>query len=271
MKGFLPKLKRTPKAVMFGLMLSSISQFGQATVVEIRTSLGPIKVNLFDETTPETVDNFLTYVRNGEYINNVVHRVEPGFVIQAGGFKYDEVEILEPLCPNDSCTKIVNEPKLSNVRGTIAMAKQGGNVNSATSQWFFNLKDNSAGSGRLDTQNGGFSVFGQVIDDGVGMEVIEAIAKVKVFDASTVLNSAAFASLPLRNYVSGDITADNLVIISDVEVIDPAVSTHPEIVPANNTLINSSNGGGSNSGGGGALGWLSLIALLLLGRRVRRV
>ncbi|MDP5033178.1 peptidylprolyl isomerase [Paraglaciecola sp.] len=249
---------------MFGLMLSSISQFGQATVVEIRTSLGNVQVNLFDNTTPQTVSNFLSYVNSGAYANNVVHRVEPGFVVQAGGFSYTGDFPLDNVATG---TPAQNEPKLSNVRGTIAMAKQGGNVNSATSQWFFNLDNNSA---NLDVQNGGFTVFGQVLGD--GMQIVDAIAALNRFN----LGGAA-TSMPLRNYTSADadneveITEANLVLISDVVVIDPAVSTHPEIVPANNTLINSSNGGDSNSGGGGALGWLSLIALLLLGRRVRRV
>jgi peptidyl-prolyl cis-trans isomerase A (cyclophilin A) len=247
------------------LMLASISQISQATVVEIRTSLGNVQVNLFDNTTPQTVANFLSYVSSGAYVNNVVHRVEPNFVVQAGGFSFSgdfpELDVVA------TGTPVQNEAKLSNLRGTIAMAKQGGNVNSATSQWFFNVANNSA---NLDVQNGGFTVFGQVLGD--GMNVIDAIAAVNRFNAG-----GALGSIPLRNFTAADaansvtVTEDNLVIISDVVVVDAAVSTHPEIVPTNNTLINgSSNGGSNSSSGGGAIGWLSFLALLLVGRRVSR-
>ncbi|MEP7704125.1 peptidylprolyl isomerase [Paraglaciecola sp. 25GB23A] len=254
-----------PKALLLGVMLSSTSYLSQATVVEIRTSLGIVQVNLFDNTTPQTVANFLGYVNSGAYANNVVHRVEPNFVVQAGGFSYSGDFPLDNVATG---TPVQNEPKLSNVRGTIAMAKQGGNINSATSQWFFNLSNNSA---NLDVQNGGFTVFGQVLGD--GMQVVDAIAALDRFN----LGGAA-TSMPLRNYTATDaannidVTDDNLVIISDVVVVDAAVSTHPEIVPVNNTRINNNGGGGSSSsgGGGGAMGWLSLIVLLLVGRKVRR-
>jgi peptidyl-prolyl cis-trans isomerase A (cyclophilin A) len=264
-KGFLAKPRFTRKTVILGLMLASISQISQATVVEIRTSLGNVQVNLFDNITPQTVANFLSYVSSGAYVNNVVHRVEPNFVVQAGGFSFSgdfpELDVVA------TGTPVQNEAKLSNLRGTIAMAKQGGNVNSATSQWFFNVANNSA---NLDVQNGGFTVFGQVLGD--GMNVIDAIAAVNRFNAG-----GALGSIPLRNFTAADaansvtVTEDNLVIISDVVVVDAAVSTHPEIVPTNNTLINgSSNGGSNSSSGGGAIGWLSFLALLLVGRRVSR-
>lgn len=253
------------KSIFAGLALLC-STYSSATVVEIRTSLGDVQVNLFDNATPQTVANFLSYVNSGAYANNVVHRVEPNFVVQAGGFTYSgDFPELDTVATG---TPVQNEPKLSNVRGTIAMAKQGGNVNSATSQWFFNIANNSA---NLDVQNGGFTVFGQVLGD--GMDVIDAIAAVTRFNAG-----GALAGIPLRNYTSADaannvdVTDNNLVIISDVLVIDAAVSTHPEIVPANNTLINQSNNGGSDSGsgGGGSFAWLSLLAFIVLGRRIYR-
>jgi len=250
------------KALLAGSLFAFISTVSHATVVEIRTSLGNVQVNLFDNTTPQTVANFLSYVNSGAYVNNVVHRVEPNFVVQAGGFQYtDEF----PPASIPTGTAVQNEPKLSNVKGTIAMAKLGGSVNSATSQWFFNLSNNST---NLDVQNGGFTVFGQVLGD--GMQVVNAIAAVSHFNAG-----GAFTSIPLRNFTStnvSDITSDNLVLISDVVVIDSTVVTHPEIVPVTNTLINSSGGGdsGSDSGGGGSFAWLSLLALGMLGRRIYR-
>ena len=87
-----------------------------------------------------------------------------------------------------------NEPFISNIRGTIAMAKLGGDPNSATSQWFINLADNSA---NLDTQNGGFTVFGHVT--GNGMSVADAIAML-----NRVNVGSPFDALPVRDYTSGN-------------------------------------------------------------------
>ena len=128
------------KISMTALMIASAS--ASATIVEFTTSQGTFKVNLHDETTPETVTNFLKYINDGDYDNTVVHRVVPDFVMQAGGFEFTGDFPLNAIA-TDSAIK--NEPVYSNVRGTIAMAKLGGSVNSATSQWFVNLSDNSGG------------------------------------------------------------------------------------------------------------------------------
>lgn len=210
-----------------------------ATVVEIRTSFGDIRVNLFDETTPETVANFLDYVNSGAYANNVVHRLEPGFVMQAGGFQYNGVL---PLDNVPAGVPVVNEPLLSNVRGTIAMAKLSGDPDSATSQWFINLADNSE---NLDVQNGGFTVFGQVL--GEGMTIVDQIAELDRFNLGAPANA-----IPLINYTSADAdagvdpTGDNLVIIADVVVTDAATVTNPDLVPIENTLLNNGGSGSSN-------------------------
>ena len=150
------------KATITALMIASTS--ASATIVEFTTSHGNFTVNLHDETTPITVSNFLKYINDGDYDNTVVHRVVPDFVMQAGGFEFTGTFPLTAIATDST---IQNEPVYSNVRGTIAMAKVGGNENSATSQWFVNLSDNSAGGPQLDSQNGGFTVFGEVIE---GME-----------------------------------------------------------------------------------------------------
>jgi peptidyl-prolyl cis-trans isomerase A (cyclophilin A) len=219
-----------------------------ATVVEVRTVLGDIQVNLFDETTPATVANFLSYVNSAAYVNNIVHRVEPGFVVQAGGFQYNGQL---PLDEVPAGPPVINEPELSNLRGTVAMAKIGGNPNSATSQWFFNLANNSA---NLDVQNSGFTVFGQVIE---GMDVVDAIAAVNLSNQGGV-----FTSIPLRNYNGTDTIDDqHLVLITDIVVVDSATLTNTDLNPAANTLINPPVfvGGDPDSGsggGGGGMSWL---------------
>jgi len=131
-------------------------------------SLGRMDVELFDQDKPETVRNFLLYTYSGAYSNTFLHRCVPGFVVQGGGFS-----VTNPLGTNrfsaflevTNFGRLTNEflvgPRLSNTLATIAMAKVGGDTNSATSQWFFNLGDNSA---NLDSQNGGFTVFGRVLE-----------------------------------------------------------------------------------------------------------
>ncbi|WP_420935072.1 peptidylprolyl isomerase [Alteromonas sp. A081] len=247
---------------ILGLLMASTVQ---ATVVEVRTVLGNVQINLFDEETPETVENFLDYVNSGAYANTVVHRLEPSFVAQSGGFVYNDA------FPFDSVptgTPVINEPVLSNVRGTIAMAKLASSPNSATSQWFINLSDNSA---NLDVQNGGFTVFGQVL--GNGMEVLDAIEDLPRFN----LGGAA-TSIPLRDYTSADanndveVTGDNLVIITDVVVTDGATVTNPDIVPVKNTLLGAGSpdvpDSGNNSSGGGSLGFF-LLSLALVCRCIK--
>lgn len=222
----------------------------QSTVVEIRTSLGTIEVNLFDNDTPKTVNNFLNYLDSGRYANNVVHRSVDGFVVQAGGFTFNGGF---PIVRVENDPAIENEPKLSNVRGTIAMAK-GSNPNSATSQWFINT-GNNANSLDIAANAGGFTVFGQVLGD--GMDVVDQINS---------LNTITYEGLndfPIRNEVAGQsIIGENLVLISDVVVTDRAVSTNTNLNPVRNTLINTSTTRGSD--GGGAFTWLVLFMLLTL-------
>ena len=236
----------------------------------VQTVLGDIEINLFDKGTPKTVANYLAYVNANAYVNNVVHRSEPGFVIQGGGFSYQGALPLVAVAANAS---VANEPVYSNVRGTIAMAKIASDPNSATNQWYINLADNSA---NLDTQNGGFTVFGQVTAS--GMAVVDAIAAITRFNLG-----GTFTSIPLRNYTSADFNAstppndNNLVLIRNVIVIDANPDSAGTLNPAKNTLINAppansgSNGSSGSSGGGGSMGLASLLALGLLAlARVRK-
>ncbi len=185
----------------------------QDTIVTFNTSLGSFQVELFDTVTPQTVANFLNYVTRGDYANTVVHRSVPGFIVQGGGFNDDPANNFSAIATDPA---VQNEFNLSNIRGTIAMAKLSGNPNSATDQWFFNLGDNSS---NLDQQNGGFTVFGRVL--GAGMDVIDAIAQLATTDASA--KNSAFGALPLRNFNAGQtplLDDNHLVLVNSVLTLD---------------------------------------------------
>lgn len=146
--------------------------------VRLETSLGDIVIELVDDA-PITTENFLQYVEDGFYDGTIFHRVVPDFVVQGGGFLPGNV-------PQEGVRDpIVNEfdPDRSNVRGTVAMAKVGGNPDSATSQFFFNLVDNGGPPANLDTQNGGFTVFASVVE---GLDVVDAIAAVPLDGESPI-------------------------------------------------------------------------------------
>lgn len=185
----------------FFLILPNTSK---ATVVTMETSLGDISIELFDADTPATVSNFLNYVNDGDYVDSFIHRSVPGFIVQGGGYQFDGTNLLD--IPTDS--PVINEYQHSNLRGTIAMAKLGDAPDSATSQWFFNLADNSA---NLDNQNGGFTVFGQVIGD--GMSIVDAIADLPTF------NISPFPNIPLDGYTDTFDPNSQLIKINNVTVV----------------------------------------------------
>jgi peptidyl-prolyl cis-trans isomerase A (cyclophilin A) len=119
-----------------------------ATNVIMQAPFGEVEIELFDEAAPETVANFLNYVNDGDYAKSFIHRSVTGFVVQGGGYSFiDGTAVAIPTDP-----PVINEPGISNLRGTIAMAKLGGDPNSATSQWFFNLADNSGLDGTINLE-----------------------------------------------------------------------------------------------------------------------
>ena len=137
----------------------------------METSMGTITLELDDAKAPETVANFVQYAKDGHYDGTIFHRVIDGFMIQGGGFTKDlnQKETREPI-RNEAMNG------LKNLRGTIAMARTMV-VDSATSQFFINLVDNSFLDFQNPTPQGfGYAVFGKVVD---GMDVVDQIAKVK--------------------------------------------------------------------------------------------
>ncbi len=136
-------------------------------MIRIETTLGEFTVELYEKEAPISVANFLTYVDDAFFDGTVFHRIVPGFVIQGGGFTEDMTQ-------KRTRSPIKNEAGngLKNLRGTLSMARTN-DVDSATSQFFVNLKDNDF----LDQSRGnfGYAVFGKVAD---GMDVIDRIASV---------------------------------------------------------------------------------------------
>ena len=178
-------------------------------IAQIDTVRGKFNVELLAADAPKTVANFLNYVNKGAYTRTFFHRSVPGFVIQAGGFAL--LEGSSNITPIASDAPVVNEFKVPNTRGTLAMAKLGSGPNTATNQWFVNLADNR---GNLDNQNGGFTVFARVI--GTGMTVPDNIAALPIWKAGQALGDGAFDELPL---ISSALSADSLILVRSIKVI----------------------------------------------------
>jgi peptidyl-prolyl cis-trans isomerase A (cyclophilin A) len=241
------------------LLLVSSTLTVNATIVEFQTSQGNIQINLFDQTTPKTVANFLQYIDAQHYTNSVIHRVSPGFVVQGGGYNFSGDW---PLSRIETNAAVQNEPVYSNVKGTIAMAKNS-DPNSATDQWFFNLANNAS---NLDLQNSGFTVFGQVIGD--GMTVVEKIA------GFGLCNNSGLVGIPMIEYTSqdcSDITTpgiENFVVINQVVIIDSSEVTDANLSPIKNTLITqTTTPEPTSTDGGGTFGWFVIIGLLSISLR----
>ena len=157
-----------------------------APQVKIETNMGDITVELNEKAAPKTVANFLAYVKSGFYKNTLFHRVIPNFMIQGGGFVsgMDEKDTRAPI-------PIESRNGLSNARGTIAMARTN-DPNSATSQFFINVKDNHFLNASASRDGYGYTVFGKVI---AGMNTVDAIARVKTHSVGY------FDDVPIRDVV----------------------------------------------------------------------
>jgi peptidyl-prolyl cis-trans isomerase A (cyclophilin A)/peptidyl-prolyl cis-trans isomerase B (cyclophilin B) len=150
-------------------LLLSAGAYAANPLIEIRTNLGTITVEVYPEKAPKTVENFLQYVKSGFYKDSIFHRVIPGFMIQGGGFS----KAMEQK-PTRDPVGIESNNGLRNDTGTIAMARTQ-NPNSATAQFFINLTDNAFLNYSAPTVRGyGYTVFGKVLK---GMDVVEKIAQ----------------------------------------------------------------------------------------------
>ena len=134
-------------------------------MVTFKTNFGDITLELFEDKAPKTVENFLSYVKDGFYDNTIFHRVIAGFMIQGGGFTAD-------MDQKDTKATIENEANngVANETGTIAMARTN-DPHSATAQFFINVNDNDFLNHTSESVNGwGYCAFGKVTE---GMDVVE--------------------------------------------------------------------------------------------------
>jgi cyclophilin family peptidyl-prolyl cis-trans isomerase len=182
------------------------------------TSQGNLYVEFRPDVAPKNVANFLRYVNNGTYAHSIIHRVVAGFVNQGGGYKLNSVG---KVIQTPTVAPVVNEYKLSNLRGTLAMALSGTDPNSATDQFFFNAVNNTF----LNTENGGFTVIGQIVgvqgvagaSQSAGLAVMDAINSDKLYNFGS-----PFDSIPLLNYnPNATVKPANFVYVNAVTQVKP--------------------------------------------------
>src|SRR5687768_3313649 len=202
------------RLVGLALLLIALGKANAQTIVTFRSTVGTWEVELFDDK-PITVSNFLKYAASGRYDDQLIHRWVPGFVMQGGGYTR------EPVGSNDcsigavpSFGNIQNESKVgtfrSNVYGTIAMARVGTNVNSASSQWYINLANNGGSPPNgLDHFAEGYTVFGRVIS---GTNVINKFVPPPPANGIDILNHSIgpVAVLAKTNLTCADLITINL-------------------------------------------------------------
>jgi cyclophilin family peptidyl-prolyl cis-trans isomerase len=163
--------------VLAGLLMVGLAATGDAAgkgnpMVVLSTSMGDIKIELYQDKAPGTVQNFLEYAKAGYYDNTIFHRVIPGFMVQGGGLTADMKDKREgqrPPIKNESSNGLRNDT------GTLAMARTSA-PDSATSQFFINVKDNAFLNKDSAPDKVGYAVFGKVVD---GLDVVKKIEQVK--------------------------------------------------------------------------------------------
>ena len=163
-----------------------------AQKVRISTSAGDILVQLDPDKAPKSVENFLGYVKAGHYSGTIFHRVIPNFMIQGGGMSAEMKEK-----PTRAPIALESRNGLSNMRGTIAMARTQV-PDSATAQFFINVKDNAFLDAANSRDGNGYAVFGRVIDD-KSMAVVDQIRQVPTGSNDVPLKPVVINKVSLEN------------------------------------------------------------------------
>ena len=205
----------------------SFNSTANPTRVGFDFDAGRVIVELFESAAPLTVANFLNYARSDRFDDTIIHRSAilgaptfSPFVIQGGGFRASDL------------VHIATDPAVQNEfrantqqRGTVSMAKQGNNPNSATSEWFFNLRDNRD---ILDNQNGGFTSFGQVV--GNGMAIVDRIAALPVIVQPAPSPFNELSDFPIQNFPPTPQDYANISTIAELAELTSVTSDNTALV-----------------------------------------
>ncbi len=181
--------------------------YGSNPVLSINTNYGPIVVELFETATPITVNNFLNYVNDGDYINSFFHRSVENFIIQAGGFKTNSTTFTD----TDRSPTSLPTPDQNDRPPQCSRHDRHGETAGPAQQRHKPVLVSSNNSSNLDNQNGGFTVFGQVLD----MTTSDTIADLPITPASSIdttisaSDASLYSSLPLG-------TGNQLVVIQSI-------------------------------------------------------
>ena len=260
--------------LLAALLLTASAARAENPVVRFATELGAFDVELCAEVSAvcpaaaaNSVTNFLGYVDRGDYVGSVVHRstrlgTSGVVVIQGGGFRLEAPDAVRRVPTQPA---IQNQFNQSNVRGTLAYARLQGQTNSATSQWFVNVVDNTG----LDTVDGGFTVFGVVIGD--GMEVVDdlsALSRVNmnaefldpIFGPDPELIASAFTETPVNQAFY-----EMIAPITDPEDFPPPVDFAQAMIDVAVTRVPEPGAASAGLGAG-----LALAALARRWRGLRR-
>ncbi len=197
------------------LLLTVTAHAKEMPIVRVQTNLGTIVLELNPDKAPITVDNFIRYIQATFYEGLIFHRVIKGFVIQTGGYTHDyekRAPIYKPI-PNES------NNGLQNLRGTIAMSRIKYEPDSATAQFFINVKDNKSLDYEINI-DGGYTVFGRVIE---GMDVADKIQKIKI------VPKGSLKKLPEFLVIIEKVTVKNIPI--KPRAIVPAEKMEKDIAP----------------------------------------
>ncbi|MDR0780554.1 MAG: peptidylprolyl isomerase [Pseudomonadales bacterium] len=215
------------RSTLFALLLALSSTFvalpSQAqTYACAQTNMGEFCMKFLRDEAPNTVNNFLNYVNKGAFDKTFIHLAIPGVGIQGGSYYYEP--LLGEEVPKDA--PVADEFNVSNTRGTVAMHKPDGELNSATTEWFINLSDNSE---TLDTANGGYTVFATIVK---GMDLVDVIGKLLPVSLVNELGDE-FNSVPVRESIDPDVgvTLEELVQVLHVYTTDD-VAEEPLDPPA---------------------------------------
>jgi peptidyl-prolyl cis-trans isomerase A (cyclophilin A) len=215
-------------------LVAVVAGVAEATIVRFQTTLGNIDIRLYDSATPLHTANLVNYINSNRYDGTFIHRSAKNqsgedFVIQGGGYKILSSLLAQPIESGwtriQSFGNVTNEPGISNLRGTVALAK-GSGVSSGSSEWFINLNDDNVFLDQGPPVSNLFTVFGRVL--GNGMAVADAIAALDRVNARvstpTGTKNSAFSEVPVLDIdkvvAQQDVRNDDVVQLIDAIVLN---------------------------------------------------